>query len=568
MELGNQSEFLGVMPLHEMLPTFFTHDGGDTSKWRLKGHAGQRFWAWLATWAIVIKKPSDLGFPDDGYDLPPIQYVDHTVESPPGEYSLFPDAGVGLLGRNRARRESIKSRVEKCVQIVNGNDEQWIAWCHLNDESKLMAAGIDGAVEIKGADSIKHKESAVAGFLAGEIRVIVTKPSIMGFGLNLQVCHNMAFVGISDSWESFYQATRRCWRFGQKNQVNVHVIVAEAEGAVLRNLQRKEEQAAIMTASMIEEVKLNMKISTETDGKGRIEHTTGMDSGENWTLYMGDCVDVTSGMDDESIDYTIFSPPFASLYTYSASNRDMGNSSDDQQFMEHFSFLVDALYRITKPGRLVSFHCMDLPTLKSVHGHIGIRDFRGELIRVFEARGWYLHSQVTIWKDPVTAMHRTKALGLKQATILKDSSMSRQGIPDYLVTMRKPGGNIEPISHTPENFPVSRWQLWASPVWMDIKPSDTINCKLPRDPEDERHICPLQLGVIERGIGLWSNPGDLVFSPFAGIGSEGHQALKMGRRFVGAELKPAYFSQAVKNLMDTKKDTGNLFDVANIQVEQ
>lgn len=271
--------------------------------------------------------------------------------------------------------------------------------------------------------------------------------------------------------------------------------------------------------------------------------------GDAYALYNADCVEVAKGLADASIHYTIFSPPFASLYTYSNSDRDMGNVKDGAEFAAHFKFLVPELLRITKPGRLLSFHCMNLPTSKARDGYIGITDFRGELIRTFVEAGWIYHSEVCIWKDPVTAMQRTKALGLLHKQIKKDSCMSRQGIADYLVTMRKPGDNQEPVTHTNETFPVSVWQRYASPVWMDIDAGNTLQKEGAREADDERHICPLQLDVISRALELWTNPGDTVFSPFTGIGSEGHVALKMGRRFVGSELKASYFRQAHKNLV-------------------
>jgi DNA modification methylase len=271
---------------------------------------------------------------------------------------------------------------------------------------------------------------------------------------------------------------------------------------------------------------------------------------DNFAAYHGDCIDVLRGMPDESVHYSIFSPPFASLYTYSASPRDMGNCASHEEFFEQFRYLVPELYRVMKPGRLLSFHCMLLPTSKARDGIIGLTDFRGQLIRAFQEVGWVFHSEVVIWKDPVTAMQRTKALGLLHKQIKKDSAMSRQGIPDYLVTMRKPGDNPEPVTHTgkDDDMPVQMWQQYASPVWMDIDQSDTLQYRSARENEDEKHICPLQLGVIRRGINLWTNPGDTVLSPFMGIGSEGYVALTMGRRFVGAELKQSYYHQAVRNL--------------------
>lgn len=270
--------------------------------------------------------------------------------------------------------------------------------------------------------------------------------------------------------------------------------------------------------------------------------------GNGWVSYHGDCVDVVRALPSNSVHYSIFSPPFASLYTYSNSDRDMGNCRTHSEFYAHFAFLVGELLRVIKPGRLLSFHCMNLPTSKARDGFIGISDFRGLLIKMFQDAGWIYHSEVVIWKDPVTAMQRTKALGLLHKQIKKDSCMSRQGIPDYLVTMRKPGYNEEPVTHTDDDFPVKLWQRYASPVWMDINPSDTLQFRSAREEKDERHICPLQLEVIRRGLKLWSNPGDVVLSPFGGIGSEGHVAVEEGRKAVLVELKRSYWEQNVRNL--------------------
>lgn len=273
-----------------------------------------------------------------------------------------------------------------------------------------------------------------------------------------------------------------------------------------------------------------------------------IETGDGWKMVLGDCVKAVSGMESDSIHYSVFSPPFASLYTYSDSPYDMGNCAGHEDFLEQFAFLTAELYRVTMPGRNLSFHCMQLPLSKERDGVIGLRDFRGMLIRAFEDVGFTFHSEVTIWKDPVTAMQRTKALGLLYKQFRKDSCRSRQGIADYLVTMRKDGDNPEPVGKDSAKYPVDTWQSWASPVWMDINQSDTLQYRSAREHDDERHICPLQLGVIRRAIALWSNPGDLVLSPFAGIGSEGYVALEMDRRFVGVELKESYYKQAVLNL--------------------
>lgn len=267
-----------------------------------------------------------------------------------------------------------------------------------------------------------------------------------------------------------------------------------------------------------------------------------------YAIYNGDSCEVMKAVPDNSVHYTIFSPPFASLYTYSNSDRDMGNSKGDDEFYDHFIFLAKELYRVTMPGRLLSFHCMDLPLMKERDGVIGLKDFPAIIRKIFEDCGFIYHSKVTIWKNPVTEMQRTKALGLLHKQIRKDSTMNRQGIPDYIVTMRKPGENPERVSHTHETFPVDVWQNYASPVWMDIRQSDTLQKKSAREDKDERHICPLQLEVIQRCIELWTNPNDIVLDPFAGIGSVPYTAVKMGRRGIGVELKESYYKQAVNNL--------------------
>lgn len=282
---------------------------------------------------------------------------------------------------------------------------------------------------------------------------------------------------------------------------------------------------------------------------------------DRYSMYCGDCVEVLKGIPDNSIHYSIFSPPFASLYTYSNSDRDMGNSASDTEFYEHFKFLIKELYRVLMPGRLLSFHCMDIPMMKSRDGVIGLKDFSGELIRLFTDAGFIYHSRVVIWKDPLVEATRTKALGLLHKQLCKDSAMCRQGLPDYLITVRKPGDNPEMVNkpdgfdrfigeNEPEDVEVYSHQVWrryASPVWMDIKQSNTLTAKVAREEKDERHICPLQLDVIARGIELWTNENDIVLDPFAGIGSTNYVALKMGRRTVGVELKENYYNIAVEN---------------------
>lgn len=290
---------------------------------------------------------------------------------------------------------------------------------------------------------------------------------------------------------------------------------------------------------------------------------------KDYAIYKGDSCEILPKLPSDSVHYSIYSPPFGALYVYSNSDRDLGNVRSDEEFFDHFQFIGKELYRVLMPGRLMSFHCMNLPTSKEKDGYIGLKDFRGELIRFFQEIGFIYHSEVCIYKSPVVAMQRTKALGLLHKQLKKDSAMSRQGIPDYLVTMRKPGENPEPISHTDESFPVRVWQRYADPIWTDINQSDTLQYKSARDEKDERHLAPLQLQVIRRGIELWSNPGDTVLTPFMGIGSEAYMAVKMNRRAVGIELKDSYYRQAVANVKEaTKQRQPDLFDFIQAKEEK
>jgi hypothetical protein len=577
-EIGNHAEFLGVMTRTEMLATYFTHDGGDTSVWRLKGHAVEDFWRWVASWAVACRKPSDVGdYDDSGYCLPDVNMREHIVESGGDAVNLFGAEAADLNAQRKEKRNTLSSRVAKMAEIVASEpDEPRIIWCELNDEADAITAAIDGAVQVAGADSNDRKEQSFSDFASGKIRVLVTKPQIAGFGLNWQHCARVGFLGVTHSYESYYQSLRRCWRFGQSREVVCDIIYSEAERPVITSLRRKEKDATKMSEVMTATMNAFSDITLEPDALDRQtdDYSTSVTTGRNFTAYCGDCVETLRGMDSSSIDYSVFSPPFASLYTYSNSERDMGNVKNDEEFFAHFGFAVNELFRVLRPGRLVSFHCTNFPAMKERDGYIGIKDFRGDLIRMFESAGFIFHSEVVIWKDPVTAMQRTKALGLLHKTIVKDSAMSRQGIPDYLVTMRKPGDNPKPITGELTEFygeqgvlpakfgdvrdSINIWQRYASPVWMDINPSDTLQYMSARESEDERHICPLQLGVIRRCLQLWSNPGDVVFSPFMGIGSEGYVSLQMGRKFVGAELKRSYFNQAVKNLRSSEISAGQM----------
>ncbi len=558
-ELGNQCEFLGVMTRTEMLATYFVNDTGDTGTWRLKGWGASKFWEWMGTWCVVLRNPSDIGFDGSRYELPPLQYFEHVVETEQVGDELFARPALTMLERRKAQRDSIEARCRALAEVVNAEpDEPWLIWTHLNDEADLIESILVDCINVQGSDSPESKTKNMMAFTHGELRILCSKPKICGYGMNWQHCARMAFVGLDDSFEKFYQAVRRCYRFGQKRSVQVHLFTAENEGQILDNLKRKEVQHHEMSASMIEHMKDIM--NNELSGQANIvdEYREDVFKRDNFTVYLGDCVKHSRNMPDNSIDYSVFSPPFADLFVYSNSDHDMGNCKGDAEFVAQLKFLITELYRVLKPGRNVSFHCMNLPTTKMRQGFIGLRDFRGDLIRAFQDAGFIYHSEVCIWKDPVVAMQRTKALGLLHKTIRENSTMSRMGLPDYVVTMRKPGDCVERVTHG-DDLPVMMWQKYASPIWDDINQGRTLN-KLPaRDDNDEKHMCPLQLDVIERCIHLWTNKGDVIFSPFTGIGSEGYCAVKMGRKFIGTELKPQYWELACQNIADAEKEQHGLF---------
>lgn len=581
-ELGNHAEFLGIMGREQMLSMFFINDAGDTGTWRLKGHAEQEFWKWVCSWAVLIRKPSDLGYDDKTFVLPALSIHDRVVKTAKAlDGQLFLVEAKTLQERRQARRQSLDERCRLAAELINASNDSWLVWCDLNDEGDLITSLVNGAVQVQGSDTPEHKESALMRFASGDLRVLVTKPKIAGFGMNFQCCHNMVFIGLSDSYEAYYQAVRRCWRFGQEHEVHAYVITSDLEGNVVKNIQRKEQDSARMANEMVQHMAYISTMEIHKMQKQESAYLTNEATGDNWTVKLGDAIELIKDVKDSSIHYSIFSPPFASLFTYSNSERDMGNCKSVEEFQTHFKFLVADLFRVIMDGRLVSFHCMNLPATITHDGFIGMKDFRGLLIHMFEDVGFIYHSEVCIWKDPLVQATRTKTLTLAHKQISKDSSRCSMGYPDYIVTMRKPGTNTEPISHgrgferyagereeptapktdDPRSNKYSHhvWQRYASPVWMDIRQTHTLNSI--KSEKDEKHICPLQLDTIDRCLDLWSNPGDLVLSPFTGIGSEGYQAIKMGRKFLGFELKPEYFETAVSNIKkaETDKESGMLF---------
>jgi DNA modification methylase/superfamily II DNA or RNA helicase len=583
-EIGNHAEFLGIMSAAEMKATFFVNTGDTADKWSLKGHGEQHFYRWLASWGMSVRKPSDLGYEDDGYILPPLHIEPVFLDTgyvPEGQ--LFNLGLSGIQHRSEVRRETMEERTQEAARLVNDNEEQWIVWCGLNDESAEMARLLGNqAVEVTGSDSPEHKAEALEAFQDGSYRVLITKPKIAGFGMNFQNCHNQVFVGMNDSWEMYYQCIRRSYRFGQDRPVNIYLVLAEAQRPIYENVMAKEAQAAEMSERLIEHVRQYEQEELEGNNMGAdfvYEETTVQ--GHNWTAMLGDSVERLAELDDDSIHLSVFSPPFEDLFTYTATERDLGNSKSSQEFFAHFAYIIQHLYRVTVPGRNCAVHVADIPAMKVRDGYMGMKDFPGEVIRAFEREGWIWYGRTFIEKNPQSQAIRTKAHALMFKQLRKDSAASRPAIADQILVFKKPGDNPEPITPVQNGeMDNDTWIRWANPIWLidsetdeeveiglyghwhGIHESDTLQYRDAREEEDTKHICPLQLGTIERCIKLWSNPGETVLSPFGGIGSEGYEAVKHGRRAVIIELKRAYFEQAVKNLRraEREKAVPTLFD--------
>jgi DNA modification methylase/superfamily II DNA or RNA helicase len=563
-ELANHAEFLGVLSRTEMLARFFVFEQlphGQGTRWRLKGHAHDPFYRWLASWAMSVKHPSDLGYSDDGFVLPPLQIepcIVPTEYTPPGQ--LFATRLHGIQERSQVRRSTLMDRVNAAVGLITAEpEESWLVWCGLNDEGRELARRLSGALLVEGADSPEVKATALTAFARGAARILITKVTIAGFGMNFQHCARMAFVGLSDSYEQYYQAIRRCWRFGQARSVRAYVVLSEPEEPVYRNVLNKEQEADRMNQELIGHVAAFERAEIAGDVDGDPSYETGEYHGTGWQLLVGDSAERLAELAEASVDFTLFSPPFATLYTYSPTPRDLGNSASREEFLEHFGFITRQLLRVCKPGRLVGLHVQQEIIQKQKSGYIGVHDLRGDFIRHFEAYGWIYHGEICIDKNPQAQAIRTKSKGLLFVQLRKDASWLRPALADYVLLFRKPGENAVPIQPALTN---DEWIEWAHPIWYGIRESDTLNVQQARSERDERHICPLQLGTIERCIRLWSNRGETILSPFAGIGSEGVVAMRHGRRFVGVELKPQYAAVAARNLAEAVRQTTapTLFD--------
>jgi DNA modification methylase len=357
---------------------------------------------------------------------------------------------------------------------------------------------------------------------------------------------------------------RRCWRFGQEEPVDAYIVLSDAERAIYSNVKRKERQAEQMADRLIANVRQYEREELEGVKVGQFKYATDEETGDGWQMILGDSAECVKEIESESVGLSVFSPPFISVYTYSATERDLGNSRGEEEFFTHFRYIIDELLRVTLPGRICAVHVADIAATMVKHGFIGLIDFPGQVNKAFVDAGWIYHGRVTIDKNPQGQAIRTKARALLFVQLHKDSSASRPALADYILVFRKPGDSVEPVKTDIDN---ETWIEWASPVWLGIRESNTLQYTCARGDDDERHICPLQLEVIERCVRLWSNEGDLVLSPFAGIGSEGYMALKFGRRFCGVELKPEYYKIAVQNLRRAVEETKGLDLFAEVQCE-
>jgi DNA modification methylase len=560
-ELGNHSEFLDVLDAQDMRSKWFVREEG-MNNYRLKGHAKQDFYGWVASWAIMFENPADIGFVETGkkFKLPKLNYYQHEIETKPQEDMLFAGGIVNATNFNSELRNTMTERLAEVVKIVNEHpDEQILIWIKQNAEGDELQKLIPEAVEVRGSDSDEKKEQRLLDFADGKIRILISKAKICGFGMNFQKCGIQIFCAPDFSFEDFYQQVRRSYRFGRNGDVNIHLIVTDT----MQNAKAIIEKKQAAFEEMQREI--NRNINEKHYGLlNDYEYREYKD--ENVFLMKGDTTIEIKRIPDNSVDLIIFSPPFSSLFTYSNYIHDMGNNESHEEFFEQYAFLLRELYRILKPGRLMCCHTKDLGVYKNSSGYTGMYDFTGEHTRAVLAEGFKLHSKVTIWTDPVLEMQRTKTQRLLYKQVTSDSSKTGIGMAEYITIFKKWEGNEEdwePITNlNKQNFPLETWQRWASPVWMDIKRTDVLNGVEGTALGDEKHIAPLQLGVIERLVNLWSNEGEVVFTPFLGIGSEIYESVKYGRKGIGCELKDSYFDVAVKNIRHIEETRGQagLFD--------
>jgi DNA modification methylase len=562
--------------------------------WELRPHAREKFYQWLASWAMAVKLPSDLGFSDEGYILPNLTVTPIFVDAgyKPSNQLVFTGLG-GISDRSQVRKLTLESKCKMAIEIIGDSEDQWVIWCGLNSEADLMKKLLgDRAINVHGSDKLEKKIEGLRSFASGETQMLVTKTKICGHGSNFQNCHKVIFVGLSDSWESFYQAIKRFHRFKQEHDVEVYVILAEEEREIWENVREKGSKAKTMTARLIQNASEYQKRELDMKADKKAVYVEDEAKMDQYHIMLGDATERLKEVADNGIGLSIYSPPFEDLFVYSNSERDLGNSGTKKDFYTHYGYIVDEILRVTMPGRKTVVHVADIHARKAKDGFLGLKDFSGNVIQLYIDHGWLYQGRIPIAKNPQATAIRLKAHELMFATMKRDASRLMPVQPDYLLVFTKSGKNPEPIlpikngemnEDTWINWAGNTWldglferletsgsraeieqaakeltkeivkhHLQSQPIWDDIKETEVLGHKgksgARLDQDDVKHICPLQLEPVERTIKMWSNPGDIVLDPFLGIGTTVYQAVMFERYGVGIELKPEYYYKALENI--------------------
>lgn len=546
VEYAEHAYFLDqVRSTREFLAAFFVNRDGS---WQLKAHGVDAFYRHLASWSVFMRSPKRYGFPDVNEDIPPM-----TI-------------GHGFLldgGKVVDRFPTLKPQVIADLCNIKHSDEPVLVWVTFDEEANQLAELIPDSIQLSGKTSQKRRDEIIEGFRAGDgPRVLICKPAMCSFGLNFQACRIQVFSTITDSWERTYQAIRRSYRFGQTKPVIVYIPITDMDTAMCTNVMSKQstyDQDAIRQEEAFISV-LRPKDTAEkrvivTEPQAEIDRA----EGDNWTMIHGDCIAHMPTMDADSMDLAVFSLPFANLFTYSSAIADMGNVKSDIEYKLQWKFFAERLYRVMKPGRNVAIHIQDIIRFAGQHGVRHTYDFPSDVRDGMQAAGFLYRSRISIDKDPQLQAVRTKDNNLLFVTLERDALDSHSQAGEYVLVFSKPGKNEVPVKAT--DITNTEWIRWAHHIWYDIRETDVLNAALAREDADERHLCALQLGLIERCVRLWSNPGETVLSPFAGIGSEGYESLSWGRKFYGVELKQSYWQTGCNFLAAKEHElSGRLFE--------
>lgn len=546
LEIGNHAEFLNVMSSKDMRSIFFTTEKNraEGNKYRLKRHGIDDFFAWVNSWACMIKDPSDIGFDSEGYVLPKMNIIERQVDVEMSDINgsqLFKDNRVSATVFNAELRDSTEQRMNEVANIVNNEkpNETFLIWVNIDVEAELLLKLIPDAIEVSGKQTLEIKEKRLHGFANNEFRVLITKKKIAQYGLNFQYVKNanMIFASLDFSFEGMYQSMRRMYRFGQKNEVNIYMITIATMENVKHTLEEKERNFNRLRTTMVKMMNKNKKYELKDIERKEFKS-------DKCLVVQGDSTQLIDELEDNSIDFTFFSPPFSNMYVFSNALQDLSNCTDYNEFMTHFEFLIPKLYAKMRSGRMVAMHIMQTTSLKGDDGYYSIKDFRGDVIRLFEKYGFFFHAETTIRKDPQLAAVRTKNHQLMWGTTKKNSLVNRPGLADYIIVMRK-DEQVDTERPVCRNLPFDKWCLYAEPIWDDINESDTLKFRLAQGQGDERHITATQLEPIKRLLMMYTNEGDTCYTPYSGSGSELFQYLTYGCKAVAHELKESYFNQSV-----------------------